>query len=62
MFQKFFGSLLNHLVPYTKNISVKPFFNLHYLSLFQLPFSRSKFVQFMEDLALIITLNHKGCF
>ena len=37
MFETLFGSLLNHLFHYTnKNISVKPFFNLHYLSLFHL--------------------------
>ena len=39
IFQSLYGSLLNHLFHYTnKNISVKPLFNLHYLSLFQLPF------------------------
>ena len=58
-FQSLFGSLLNHLFHYTnKNISVKPLFNLHYLSLFQLPFTRSKIVQFMEDLAVITAQNH----
>ena len=37
MFETLFGSLLNHLFHYTnKYISVKPFFNLHYLSLFHL--------------------------
>ena len=59
IFQSLYGSLLNHLFHYTnKNISVKPLFNLHYLSLFQLPFTRSKIVQFMEDLAVITALNH----
>ena len=49
--------LLNHLFQYTnKNISLKPLFNLHYLSVFQLPFTRSKFVQFMGDLAVITAL------
>ena len=58
-FQSLFGSLLNHLFHYiNKIISVKPLFNLHYLSLFQLPFTRSKIVQFMEDLAVITALNH----
>ena len=58
-FQSLFGSLLNHFFHYTnKNISVKPLFNLHYLSLFQLPFTRSKIVQFMEDLPVITALNH----
>ena len=34
MYEILFGSLLNHLFLYTnKNISVKPFFNLHYLHL-----------------------------
>ena len=37
MFDTLFGSLLNHLFHYTiKNISVKPLFNLQYLSLFHL--------------------------
>ena len=59
MFQSLFGSLLNHLFHYAnKNISVKPLFNLHYLSLFQLPFTRSKIVQFMEDLDVITAQNH----
>ena len=64
MFQSFFyRSLLNHFFQYTnKNISVKPLFNLHYLSLFQLPFTRSKFVQFTEDLAVITALTHYGSF
>ena len=58
IFQSLYGSLLNHLFHYTnKNISVKPLFNLHYLSLFQLPFTRSKIVQFMEDLAVITAQN-----
>ena len=35
---------------------------MYYLSLFQLPFTRSKIVQFMEDLSLITALNHKGSF
>ena len=49
--------LLNHPFQYTdKNISLKPLFNLHYLSVFQLPFTRSKFVQFMGDLAVITAL------
>ena len=53
----FYRSLLNHFFQYTnKNISVKPLFNLHYLSLFRLPFTRSKFVQFTEDLAVITAL------
>ena len=43
MLQSLLASHLNHLFHYTnKNISVKPLFNLHYLSLFQLPFTRSK--------------------
>ena len=45
-----------------KNISVRPLFNLYYLSLFQLPFTRSKIIHFMEDLSLITALNHKGSF
>ena len=54
-----YRSLLNHFFQYTnKNISVKPLFNLHYLSLFRLPFTRSKFVQFTEDLAVITALTH----
>ena len=54
-----YRSLLNHFFQYTnKNISVKPLFNLHYLSLFRLPFTRSKFVQFTEDLAVIKALTH----
>ena len=58
-FQSLFGSLLNHLFHYTnKNISVKPLFNLHYLSLFQLPFTPSEIVQFTEDLAVITAQNH----
>ena len=51
MFLSLFGSLLNHPFPYTiKNVSVKPLFHLHYLSLFQLPFTRSKIVHFAVDL------------
>ena len=39
IFQSLYESLINHLFHYTnKNISVKPLFNLHYPSLFQLPF------------------------
>ena len=58
MLQSLLASHLNHLFHYTnKNISVKPLFNLHYLSLFQLPFTRSKIVQLMEDLAVITALN-----
>ena len=58
MCQSFIGSLLNHLFHYTnEKISVKLLFNLHYLSLFQLPLTRSKFVQFMEYLAVITALN-----
>ena len=56
--QSLLASHLNHLFHYTnKNISVKPLFNLHYLILFQLPFTRSKIVQLMEDLAVITALN-----
>ena len=61
MFQSFSGRLLNHLFYYTnKNISVKPFFNLHYLSLLQLPFTRSRTAQFMEYLAVITAPNHQS--
>ena len=63
IFQSLYGSLLNHLFHYTnKNISVKPLFNLHYLSLFQLPFTRSKIVQFMDELAVITAQNRQGSF
>ena len=49
--------LLNHPFQYTnKNISLKPLFNLHYLSVFQLSFTRSKFDQFIGDLAVITAL------
>ena len=49
--------LLNHPFQYTnKNISLKPLFNLQFLGVFQLPFTRSKFVQFMGDLAVITAL------
>ena len=54
-----YRSLLNHFFQYVnKNILLRPVFNLHYLSLFQLPFTRSKFVQFIEDLAVIAVLTH----
>ena len=63
MFQSLFGSLLNYLFYYAnKNIQVKPLFNLHYLSLLQLRFTRSKIVQFMENLAIITALNHQSSF
>ena len=61
--QSLLGSVLNHLFHYTtKNISVEPLFNLHSLSLFQLPFTRSKIAQFMEYPTVIIALNHQGYF
>ena len=41
---------------------MRPLFNLYYLSLFQLPFTCSKIIHFMEDLSLITALNHKGSF
>ena len=57
--QKPFKSLLTI---HKQNIWLKPLFTLHYLSLFQLPFTRSKFVQFMEDLAVITALTLQGSF
>ena len=36
-------------------------FNLHHLY-FNLPFTRSKIVQFMEDLAVFTALDHSGSF
>ena len=59
MFQNLFGGLFNYLFHYpNKNISVRPLFNLHYLNLFQPPFTRSKFVQFKEGLAALTVLTH----
>ena len=54
MFQSLFGSLLNHFYRNGKeNVSVR------HLSLL---FTRSKIVQFIEDLAIFTALNHLGSF
>ena len=37
-------------------------FNLHHLYFNSVPFTRSKIVQFMEDLAVFTALNHSGSF
>ena len=62
MFQTLFGSLLNHLYHYaSENVSVK------HLSLICITSTLTtiyllKFVQFMEDLAVFIAVNHSGSF
>ena len=63
MFQSLFGSILNHLYRYTdENVSVRHLFNLHHLYFNSVPFTRSKIVQFMEDLDVSTALNHSGSY
>ena len=62
MFQSLFGSLLNHLYHYAKeNVSVK---HLSFICITSIltTITRSKIVQFKEDLAVITALNRSGSF
>ena len=63
IFQSLYGSLLNHLFHYTnKNIRSSLYLICITSVCFNYHFTRSKTVQFMEDLAVITAQNRQGSF